>query len=154
MEKPLTEKQEAFAKALASGMDQSDAYRAAYNAENMKNETIWNKASEMLKGDLGVRVRARVDELKAAVKQQSLKEFAWTREMSVKALVGVYKEGTPAIKIQAVKELNNMHGFNAPVKQEISGPNGGPIETKTTKDLTDEELAAAVAQFIPAMPKK
>ena len=154
MEKPLTEKQEAFAKALASGMDQSDAYRAAYNAENMKNETIWNKASEMLKGDLGVRVRARVDELKAAVKQQSAKDFAWTREMSVKALVGVYKEGTPAIKIQAVKELNNMHGFNAPVKQEISGPNGGPIETKATKDMSDDELAAAVAQFIPAMPKK
>jgi hypothetical protein len=154
MEKPLTEKQEAFAKALASGMDQSDAYRAAYNAENMKNETIWNKASEMLKGDLGVRVRARVDELKAAVKQQSLKEFAWTREMSVKALVGVYKEGTPAIKIQAVKELNNMHGFNAPTKQEISGPNGGPIETKTTKDMSDEELEAAMAQFAPALAKK
>jgi phage terminase small subunit len=30
----------------------------------------------------------------------------------------------------------------------------GQIETKVTKDLTDEELAAAMAQFIPSMPKK
>ena len=134
MEKPLTEKQEAFAKALASGLDQSDAYRAAYDVrEGTKNETIWNKASAMLRGELGARLRAGVDELKAAVRQQSLKEFAWTREMSVKALVGVYKEGTPAIKIQAVKELNNMHGFNAPVKQEISGQ----IEVASKRSIGD-----------------
>jgi phage terminase small subunit len=36
----------------------------------------------------------------------------------------------------------------------LSGPNGGPIETKATKDMSDEELAAALAQFAPALAKK
>jgi len=53
----LTGKQEAFAQAIVSGMNQSDAYRAAYNAGTMSAATINVKASEvMANGKVSVRV--------------------------------------------------------------------------------------------------
>lgn len=116
----LTAKQEAFAQAIASGKTQADAYRLAYDAENMKDETIWSKASVLMADG---KVSARVDELRKAIENRQL----WTREMSVKALIGAYKEGTAAVKINAVKELNAMHGFNAPTKLDVTTRSLDPI---------------------------
>jgi hypothetical protein len=44
--------------------------------------------------------------------------------MSVKALVQAYKEGNGSVKVSAVKELNAMHGFNAPQKIDLTGELG------------------------------
>jgi hypothetical protein len=116
----LTNKQESFAQAIASGKTQADAYRLAYDAENMKDETIWSKASVLMADG---KVTARVDDLRKAIENKQL----WTREMSVKALIGAYKEGTAAVKINAVKELNAMHGFNAPTKLDVTTRSLDPI---------------------------
>ena len=45
---PLTSKQEKFAQEVASGKTQADAYREAYDAQNMKDATIWKRASELM----------------------------------------------------------------------------------------------------------
>ena len=45
----ITPKQNKFVKALISGMSQRQAYKFAYNAKNMKNETIDKRASELFK---------------------------------------------------------------------------------------------------------
>lgn len=58
----LTLKQENFCLKYVETGNASEAYRAAYNAENMKAETVWSKASILL--DTG-KVAARVEELKA-----------------------------------------------------------------------------------------
>ncbi|ALQ01478.1 hypothetical protein PHLH3_08620 [Pseudomonas sp. St386] len=56
--------------------------------------------------------------------------------------------GRDGIKIKqhsplaAIKQLADMQGWNAPVKQEVTGKDGGPIETK---DLTDNEVARRIA---------
>jgi len=110
----LTAKQEAFAQAIADGMGQADAYRMAYDAEGMKDNTVYPKASRMMNEG---KIRARVDELKSQVAEKQL----WSREMSVKALVQAYREGSGAVKVSAVKELNAMHGYNEPAKVNISG---------------------------------
>jgi phage terminase small subunit len=60
----LTAKQEAFCQAIVAGASQADAYRKAYSAENMKAETIHEKASRLMADG---KVRARVDELRAPV---------------------------------------------------------------------------------------
>lgn len=53
----LTAKQEAFAQAVASGMNQSDAYRSAYSAGKMKDSSINVKASQLAAdGKVAVRV--------------------------------------------------------------------------------------------------
>lgn len=112
----LTAKQEAFAQAVAGGMNQSDSYRSAYNSGKMKPESI-NQLSSKLASD--IKVSSRVKELQAELANKSL----WTREQSVAVLVEVIGDGESrgSDKISAVKVLNDMQGFNAPTKLEVSG---------------------------------
>jgi hypothetical protein len=44
----LTDKQEAFAQAVASGKNQSEAYRMAYDADRMAPATVWSEACILL----------------------------------------------------------------------------------------------------------
>lgn len=108
----LTAKQEAFCQGIADGLGQADAYRAAYDAEAMKDSTVYPHASRLMNND---KVKARIAELKAQVAEKQL----WTREMSVKALVRAYNEGNSSAKVAAVKELNSMHGYNEPAKLSV-----------------------------------
>jgi hypothetical protein len=110
----ITAKQEAFAQGIADGLGQADAYRRAYDAEGMKDNTIYPRASELMKNG---KVAARIAELRESVQEKQL----WSREMSVKALVAAYREGSGSVKVSAVKELNAMHGYNEPAKLNISG---------------------------------
>jgi hypothetical protein len=79
----------------------------------MKPETIHKRASELMGNG---EVTGRVQELRAKLENKAL----WTREMSVRALVSAYKIAQGANSASgmtgAVKELNAMHGFNAPVE--------------------------------------
>jgi hypothetical protein len=127
----LTAKQEAFAQGIADGLGQADAYRTAYDAEGMKDSTIYSKASVLMSDG---KVRARVDELKAQVAEKQL----WSREMSVKALVQAYREGSGAVKVSAVKELNAMHGYNEPSKLNISGNMVTRIQRVVTDDNAED----------------
>ena len=108
----LSAKQESFAQAIAKGMTQADAYRKAYPSANRTEKTVHENASRLAKN---VKVASRVKELKGNLEQKAL----WTREMSVKALVAAYKEGSAGVKVSAVKELNLMHGYNAPEKVDL-----------------------------------
>jgi transposase len=110
----LTAKQEAFCQGIADGLGQADSYRAAYNCEDWKDNVIYSKASVLMKHG---KVMERIRELRSEVQEKQL----WSREMSVKALVQAYREGSGAVKVSAVKELNAMHGYNEPAKVNISG---------------------------------
>jgi hypothetical protein len=113
----LTAKQEAFAQAIADGLGQADAYRFAYDAENMKDATVYPNASRLISNS---KVIARVAELKSQVVEKQL----WTREMSVKGLMSAYKIAleakTSTGMTAAVKELNIMHGYNEPTKVAVN----------------------------------
>lgn len=117
----LTAKQEAFCQAIADGMGQADAYRTAYDAEEMKDVSIYPRASELMKNS---KVAARIAELRSEVQEKQL----WSREMSIKALVAAYKDGSGAVKVSAVKELNAMHGYNEPAKMQVDVRAFKPIE--------------------------
>lgn len=123
----LTAKQEAFAQAIADGLGQADAYRFAYNAENMKDESVYPQASKLMKNP---KVATRVAELKAQVADKQL----WTREMSVKGLISAYRIAleakTSTGMTAAVKELNIMHGYNEPTKLSVD---------MKFKPITDED---------------
>jgi hypothetical protein len=112
----LTAKQEAFAQGIADGLGQADAYRMAYDADGMKDSTIYSKASVLMSDG---KVAARVAELKAQVVEKQL----WTREMSVKGLMSAYRIALEAKASSgmtaAVKELNIMHGYNAPTQHSV-----------------------------------
>jgi len=127
----LTAKQEAFAQAIADGLGQADAYRFAYDAENMKDESVYPQASKLMKNP---KVATRVAELKAQVADKQL----WTREMSVKGLISAYRIAleakTSTGMTAAVKELNVMHGFNEPTKLSITGN----MVTRIVREVTDD----------------
>ena len=64
----LTTKQEIFVQRLLEGNTQAEAYRFAYNCENMKDKTIIEKASKLMaQGN----IRARYEELKRELKEQA-----------------------------------------------------------------------------------
>jgi phage terminase small subunit len=123
----LTAKQEAFCQAIADGMGQADAYRIAYDAEGMKDNTVYPKASRMMNEG---KISARIAELKAQVVEKQL----WTREMSVKGLMSAYRIAleakTSTGMTAAVKELNIMHGYNEPTKLQVD---------MKFKPITDED---------------
>ena len=123
----LTAKQEAFAQGIADGLGQADAYRMAYDADGMKDSTIYSKASVLMSDG---KVAARVAELKAQVAEKQL----WTREMSVKGLMSAYRIALEAKAsagmTAAVKELNVMHGYNEPTKLAVN---------MNFKPITDED---------------
>ncbi len=95
----LTAKEEAFCRAYVETSNGSEAYRRAYNAANMKPESIHRKAVEVkAKG----RVTARIEELQAKVAERhdvtvdyiigGLKTVA-ERSMQVEAVLN--KDGEP-----------------------------------------------------------
>ena len=131
----LTAKQELFAQCIADGMGQADAYRTAYDAEGMADSTIYPKASRMMNEG---KIRTRVDELKSMVVEKQL----WSREMSVKGLIQAYRVAqdakTSTGMTAAVKELNNMHGFNEPTKLSITGNLVTRIERVVTDDNSED----------------
>lgn len=128
-----TDKKEGFSQGIARGLNQSDAYRAAFNADKMKPETIHKRASELMRDG---EVAGRIAELKAALAEKAL----WAREDSVNELAAIARgsaEAKPSERVAAIRELNAMHGYNEPTKQEISGPNGGPQEYKWRIEVVD-----------------
>ena len=111
----LTPKQEKFAQCVADGMSQADAYRTAFDVgAKTKPETVRKRASELMEnGDVSGMV--------AKLRQQLSEKAIWTREMSVQALIGVLSSPeSHKDTIAAVKELNAMHGYNAPSKLDVT----------------------------------
>jgi hypothetical protein len=80
----------------------------------MKDDSIYPLASKLMSS---TKIATRVAELKSQLQNKQL----WSREMSVKALIKAYKEGNGSVKVSAVKELNAMHGYNAPQKIDLNG---------------------------------
>lgn len=118
----LTPKKEHFAQCVANGMTQADGYRTAFDVgENTKPETIWNEASKLMAIP---EVAARVAELREQISAKNL----WTREDSVKALKDAVSLARDSNQIAAltgaIKELNLMHGFNAPQKVDLLNSDG------------------------------
>jgi len=113
--KQLTSKQEQFCQLIADGKNQSEAYRNSYNAEKMKPESITVNASKLLSS---TNVSLRVKELR----DQLSNKLLWSREDSIHKLKEALEtaERTSDV-VSVVKELNAMHGYNAPQKVEVAG---------------------------------
>jgi hypothetical protein len=114
----LTAQQEKFCQCIADGLNQADAYRSAYpKSQAWKADSVYSKAAQLIGN---AKVAQRVAVLKEALASKQL----WTREQSVAQLVKELDGDRAGDRINAVKELNNMHGYNAPTKLDIRGTFG------------------------------
>ena len=131
----LTEKQENFVQGLIAGKSQREAYKAAYNAANMKDETIDSKASALFAQD---KVRARYEALQAMVRDEGerravatavevLEELTavglGTKEFPAYDMFGNEQPRKPNItaRLKALELLAKHHGLLTD-KVEVSNP--------------------------------
>lgn len=100
----LTAKQDRFAQAIAlEGMTQVDAYRAAYNASKMADETAYVKASEMANRD---NIKVRINELR----QQAMTPLVMSAQRRREKLTELAGSEDPNVAMKAIDLLNKMDG--------------------------------------------
>lgn len=105
----LTVKQEKFIQGLIKGLSQREAYKQAYNAENMKDNTIDRKAHELLK--VG-KVKARHDELKDKVVKEIEEEGIFTATEVLKGIADIIqatKENDPKTALKGYEMYGKYH---------------------------------------------
>lgn len=132
----LTAPQELFAQRVAAGESLSAAYRAAYNTENMKDATIWRRASELF--DHGM-VKARIDALLAERERDALHDARRAKEWGLKLLRDIAETAqTDGARVAAVQTVFRTHALLTDrVEQETH-------DERTTEQLR-QELADALA---------
>ena len=140
----LTQRQEKFVRALIAGKSQRQAYKEAYNAANMKDKTIDERASVLFKND---KIKTRYNELLEEHKNKAL----YTREEMVNDLIWIKEKAKEDIKdtkkglrqangtifINALKELGELNELYPSKKQDINvnGEINNPYKNLTTEDL-------------------
>lgn len=99
----LTAKQEKFSLNIAKGMTQSDAYRDAYDAENMTDEQIWTEACLVAKNQ---KVSKRIEELRSKAESKAIMTAIQRKEILTDIILN---EGVDS-KMKAIDILNKMDG--------------------------------------------
>jgi len=128
----LTAKQEAFAQGVAKGLTLADAYRQAYDAENMKEASIYNEASRLMDHP---QISQRVNGLVKAQEERTLHDHARLKRLVLERL---HQEATNAesdsARIRALELLGkSIAMFTDKVEQESS--------EKSAKDLEQELIS-------------
>jgi len=122
-----TDKKEAACQAyIECGGNQSEAYRIAYNAENMSTKTVWEEACRLFASP---KVSARVLELQEEHRDRhNVTIDSITKELDeAKDLAKVEKQ--PAAMTSAILGKAKIHGLITD-KKEIAGKGGGPVKNE------------------------
>ena len=107
----VTIKEEIFCQRRIEGYSQTEAYRFAYNCENMKDKTVTEKASKLMAKN---NVRARYEELLKEIKEKSF----YTVEKANDDLNWIKSKAKEDIEYKGLKQANSSAFLNA-VKQQI-----------------------------------
>ena len=131
----LTSKQEKFIQALVAGKSQRQAYKEAYNAANMKDKTIDERASVLFKND---KIKTRYNELLEEHKNKAL----YTREEAVNDLIWIKEESKEDILKNGIRQANSTTYINS--IKELSTLNDLYPDKKNKADDTKEKDIAKV----------
>ncbi len=140
-EKGLTAKQEAFALAYFETGNAAEAYRRAYDVSpDARDSWVYVEACQLLDHP---KITLRVEELQGQAerlsiftRQKALEEFEEARELALKT-------GAAAAAVSATNGKVKLFGLDAParIRAEVTGKDGGPIESKAAPAMTAAELA-------------
>lgn len=112
----LNPKKERFAQLYVELGNASEAYRQSHNSK-AKPESVHVRACELMRDS---NVLVRIKELREQLEEQSL----WSRADSLKVLADIAKgldaEVKPSDKVNAVKVINSMHGWDKQVVEQTT----------------------------------
>lgn len=112
----LTDKQEKFCINVASGMTLCDAYKNSYDAENMQDNTIYNKASDLSKKG---EIRERIEQLRKEARTDTIMT-AIQRKQFLTDMIMKDTEANRTDKLKALDILNKMDGeYVEKIKAEV-----------------------------------
>lgn len=131
----LTPKQEAFAVAVASGMNQSDAYRASFNVRpNTKPEGVNQRASRLMACG---NIKARVEELRKPIAQKAMITLESHIERLKQLAELAIAEGQIAAAIKAEELCGKATGIYVE-KRQLTGSDGGPVQHSVKVSFGDD----------------
>ena len=114
----LTGKQLAFVQAILKGANQSDAYRLAYNAENMSPQAIWTEAGRLFRHP---GVSRRITAGRAAQQRQALHTGASLRSHIERELfelsINAETEANRIRSLELLGKLDKVGAFTERVEQ-------------------------------------
>ena len=142
MSNDITTKQEKFAQLWFSLGNKTEAYRQAYDAENLTDAVINVKAVELSKNG---KVSVRYQELMDAARERNETTVDRLDQMAKEAFEIAKEGGQPAAMNQSVTVLAKLHGLNQPEKTDNTNTNKLEL-VEPTDDMTEEELANAYAE--------
>ena len=130
----LTSKQEKFCQGIVSGLNQSDAYRAAYSCGNMGAASINEEAYRTINlPDIALRIEALrmpIAERLGMGLENYIKEL-----MELKKNARADKDYNPAIKAHEL--IGKALGYYV-ARAELTGRDGNPIEMKIVREIVDQ----------------
>jgi exosome complex RNA-binding protein Csl4 len=127
----ITPQQEKFAQAVASGMNQSDAYREAYKVKpTTKTESVNQNASRLM---ANVNIASRVDELRAPI----VKAAQLTLEAHLNDLKGLRNMATKAEQYSAAISAEVARGKAAGLYVDNVK---ATVLTRTLEPLKDDDF--------------
>ena len=135
----LTIKEEIFIQRRIEGYSQTEAYRFAYDCENMKDKTVTEKASKLMAKD---NIRARYEELLEEHKQKAL----YTREKAVNDLIWIKEKAREDIEYRGLKQANGGH-FLKSVNELCQLEGLYPTKEENKKD-TEEDIAKVLKEAL------
>lgn len=131
----LTAKQEAFAQSIASGKSQADAYRAAYQSDAMKAETVQNSAYKLMQNG---EITARIEELRKPVVEAAQITLASHLERLQALSDAAERSNQFSAAISAEVARGKASGLYVD-RVEQTGINGGPIDMNMTLKFVKPE---------------
>lgn len=134
----LTAKQEAFAQEVAKGSTLADAYRSAYDAERMKDSSVWTNASQLMSD---TKVAQRVKAIQDAMEQSSLHDQARLRRLVLERLhvEATKEENSDASRVRSLELLGKTVAmFSDRVEQ---------VETSRSASEIEQELLNRLAEL-------
>lgn len=158
----LTPKQEKFIMALINGMSQRQAYKFAYNAENMKNHTIDRRACELFKKD---NVQAKYKQLinekqKAIIENTSnindnlickINKYKTESETVIEFIENAILKSLPkeALTQEELKEINRRRNIKDTTRYAVLERAGFKCQCCGSKPLKNNDVVLHIDHIIP-----
>ena len=158
----LTTKQEVFVQKLIEGCSQRESYKFAYNANNMKNETIDKRAYELFnKENIQLRYKQLINEKQKAIIESvsnisddliyKINKYKRESETVIEFIENAILKSLPkeALSYQEVKLLNRRRNVNDTTRYAVLERAGFKCQCCGIRPLKDNDVILHIDHIIP-----